>query len=279
MKKLYLTRILSLLVTISAFKLLYFQWLNAQTTGYIFKPATTVIKLDPNLDHYTSSIPAGFLTNDRSESEIQFFPLPAPDIEPENEVCPTITTPVSEGAASVSGTVIAATNQTIRLYEDGSFIGSVVTNTGSWTITISAPYSLYAGGVLTATSEIIGTNVESSCAQNITVACIPPTAPSVTPTSYTTCYNTGISVVVSNSELEIVYTLKNNTGTTVLSTSVLGTGSDITLTSYALQSSQTIGVYASKSGIYPCESSSSDLTVTVNPLPILIDPADKTICN
>ena len=181
-----------------------------------------------------------------------------------NTSCPTITTPVSETSPTVSGTVTAVSNQTIRLYEDGTLIGSVVTSTGSWSITISSSYPLYAGGVLTATSQVIGTNVESSCSQNITVSCTPPTAPTISPTTFTICYNSTISVPVTGSTSGLIYTLRDQAGTTYYSNSVTGTGSNISLTSYSLLANQTLKVFVSKPGNYTCESGSNNIAAVID---------------
>lgn len=82
MKKLYLSRILSVLLTIFAFTFLNFQELSAQTPGLIIKPAGTPGKsvLDPNGDGYTSTTNAGFISSDYgSGSEIQLTDLVRPD--------------------------------------------------------------------------------------------------------------------------------------------------------------------------------------------------------
>lgn len=59
-----------------------FQGMKAQTSGFIFNPASTNTVLDPNLDKYTSQTTAGFTTDDKIQSEIPYFTLPTPFSEP-----------------------------------------------------------------------------------------------------------------------------------------------------------------------------------------------------
>ncbi len=61
---------------------------SAQTKGFIYKPATTAgaLVMDPNSDGYTSATLAGFLTNDRGESEIPYKALPVLMLEPNSDL-------------------------------------------------------------------------------------------------------------------------------------------------------------------------------------------------
>ncbi len=63
---------------------------KAQTPGLIFKPATGagLVVLDPNADGYSSITNSGFVTNDRTESEIPFVPLVFPMVEPIGDLGP-----------------------------------------------------------------------------------------------------------------------------------------------------------------------------------------------
>ena len=60
------------------------QQASAQTPGLIYKPATNggAAVLDPNNDGYVSASPAGFSTNDETESEIPFRRFPLLGTEP-----------------------------------------------------------------------------------------------------------------------------------------------------------------------------------------------------
>lgn len=178
-----------------------------------------------------------------------------------NTSCPTINA-VSEGSSAVTGGG-SSNGQTIRLYEDGSLIGSVLATGATWSISISAPYSLYAGAILTATSQITGTNVESSCSQNIVVSCVAPAAPAV-PSSLTTCMNSTVAITINSPVSGVIYTIRNQAGTTDMSVSKLGNGSPLTLTSYTLSSNQNLTVYATKTGSYACQSASALIPVYIN---------------
>ena len=62
--------------------------LHSQTKGLIFEPATgagTAV-LDPNGDGYISATTAGFINNDRTESEIPYVPFIFPGAEPTSDV-------------------------------------------------------------------------------------------------------------------------------------------------------------------------------------------------
>ncbi|SNR42225.1 hypothetical protein SAMN06265371_102483, partial [Lutibacter agarilyticus] len=80
---LYRKRILSFLFILCFTNLLF-----SQTKGLIFEPATgggTAV-LDPNGDGYISATTAGFINNDRAESEIQYIPFIFPGTEPTSDI-------------------------------------------------------------------------------------------------------------------------------------------------------------------------------------------------
>lgn len=63
---------------------------NGQTPGVIVEKATGAGSaiLDPNSDGYVSSTTAGFTTNDKTQSEIQYRPIPMPGLEPNSDLGP-----------------------------------------------------------------------------------------------------------------------------------------------------------------------------------------------
>ncbi|NOR27270.1 MAG: T9SS type B sorting domain-containing protein [Lutibacter sp.] len=75
------------LITLVSF-LLFTNLVFSQTKGLIFEPATGAGKavLDPNGDGYVSNSTAGFINNDRTESEIPYVPFIFPGIEPTSDI-------------------------------------------------------------------------------------------------------------------------------------------------------------------------------------------------
>ena len=59
---------------------------KSQTRGLIYLPATGAAVLDPNGDGYASATTAGFIANDKAESEIPYAPLVFPGTEPTSDV-------------------------------------------------------------------------------------------------------------------------------------------------------------------------------------------------
>ena len=84
--KLLVEKIFALSVIVVA--LLFSSNVMAQTPGLIYLPATGAgaAVLDPNGDGYSSATVAGFIANDKAESEIPYAPLVFPGTEPTSDV-------------------------------------------------------------------------------------------------------------------------------------------------------------------------------------------------
>ena len=187
---------------------------------------------------------------------------------------PTITGSYVEGATSVSGTGPANTN--INLYIDGYFLGNVTSSgTGTWTVSglsgSNIEKLLYAGGILSATSGVVGSN-ESGLSNRVTVTCsttIPDRTKAITAVASAICSNNSALVQIANSEPGISYILRNEANTADLSSSVLGTGGNIVITSLPLTSSQTIRVAAMRGESPICGTvlMNNSVAITVNPNP------------
>lgn len=200
---------------------------------------------------------------------------------------PVITGSYVEGATAVSGTGPASTN--INLYIDGYFLGSVISSgTGSWTVNglggSNIEKLLYAGGSLTATSGTVGTN-ESGVSNIVKVQCstaIPDRTKAVTAIASAICQNSSAMIRISNSEIGISYTLRNDANTADLSSSVLGNGGDIVLTSHPLSSSQRIRVAAVRGESPGCGAAelNSTVNITVNPNPaaFMVTAQNTQVC-
>lgn len=200
---------------------------------------------------------------------------------------PAITGSYVEGATAVSGT--GPVNTTINLYIDGYFLGTVTSSaTGNWTVSglsgSNIEKLLYAGGVLTATSGTIGIN-ESRHSAGMTVLCsntIPDRNKAVTAIASAICQNSNATIRISNSEPGISYVLRNEANTADLSSSVLGNGSDIVLTSYPLSTSQRIKVAAVRGESPGCGAATlyntADITVNPNPTAFMVTVQNTQIC-
>lgn len=145
-------------------------------------------------------------------------------------------------------------------------IGSTTTSLGTWSITLAAGYNVYAGGILTATTQT-ASNVESICSQNITVSCVAPSAPTASSPNYVVCLNSSFTTIVNPSTEGIIYTLRNTSGTVEKSVSVMGNGGSISLNSFPIGSDQETKLFATKIGRNVCETgSASNISVDVNNL-------------
>jgi hypothetical protein len=70
--------------------------------------------------------------------------------------CPTITTPIANGATSLSGTSTEASGTTIKVYKNGVQIGTTTVGVGgAWSLTGISP-ALINGNVITATATATG---------------------------------------------------------------------------------------------------------------------------
>lgn len=192
-------------------------------------------------------------------------------------ICPTITGSYNANATSVTGTLASSFTGTVRLYLDGTNIGSTsVTSATSWTISgLNASYSntLYAGGVLTATTQTTGAAEKTDCSGSVTISCANPATPVITPTSSN--INTGQTVTYSvNSTVSgIIYSVTSaSSSTTNYAVSKWGTGSGLSLPTNAFN---TVGTYnvlvnaISLSGL-GCSSNAAATIVVSAPLPVTL---------
>lgn len=160
---------------------------------------------------------------------------------------PVITGTYTEGGTSVTGTSVEASGSVIRLYIDGTFIGTTtVDGAGNWTVTGLSPTdpALYTSGVLSATVQATGEN-ESGLSNLVTVACIPPsTALTTAATPNPICEGEVTQITITGAESGVIYTLRNAGNTANMSASRLGRGANLVLTSFPLSATQTLQVQA-----------------------------------
>jgi len=184
--------------------------------------------------------------------------------------CPVITGSYTETSTSVLGTLPSAFTGTVRLYLDGSVIGSVsVSAATSWSINAPYTYSLYPGGVLTVTSQSSGLAENFTCGSSATIGCTAPSTPSINPTS--TTINTGQTVTfnVSNVSSNTWYALLDNTGTSY-ATSVYKTNTstfDLTTSAFNTTGTYNLNLTANKLTGCPLSFQSASIQVS-SPLPV-----------
>lgn len=162
-------------------------------------------------------------------------------------VCPTITGSYTASATSVSGTLPGSFTGTIRLYLDGTGIGSTsVTNATSWTISgLNSTYSntLYAGGVLTATTQANGAAERTNCGGSVTLSCATPVTPVITPTSSTIETGQTVTYNLTTTQPGIIYSVTDaSAATTNYAVSQWGTGTGISLPTNTFNSVGTFNV-------------------------------------
>jgi hypothetical protein len=131
-----------------------------------------------------------------------------------NARCGNISSPVAAGATSVSGTLSSAVlNTTVKLYQDGVLLGSVITSSSNWSITSIAPNSIYANGILTIGVQESGAR-ETFCTASIKIDCSPsPISPIFTPANTSISTNQTITYTISNAIAGNFYAIADaNTG-------------------------------------------------------------------
>lgn len=177
---------------------------------------------------------------------------------------------VIEKQSSVSGTISGITaSVTLNLYVDKSYIGTTTINSnGNWSVSGINPYDLYVGGKIQAT--VTGNGCESALSSTyVIVECLAPAMPSYVGGSKTYCMGGPGQVALTTSETGVIYQLVNASGVEQ-GPSATGTGSGITLYTYALNSNLT-GIYvkAYKIGTSACAIVSTNAINfdSVNPSP------------
>jgi hypothetical protein len=181
------------------------------------------------------------------------------------------TTPIIQNSTSVSGTISGGTYPvTLKLFVDQTLVGSGVSISaaGNWTVSGLNTFDLAVGSKVQVT--LTGTGCESNLSTTFaTVQCSPPLNKTISATVTTYCGNSYGTVIVQNSQPNILYIPVASDGTTVYGYSGLGNGSNINLTTFLLSSNPTtIKVKASILPVGTCDIlMSGSVVFTVNPIP------------
>ena len=185
-------------------------------------------------------------------------------------VCPAITGTYKASDNTISGTFPSSFTGKVRLYIDGDSIGeAAVSAATSWNITVNSNYRsmIYAGGVLTVTSQATGAAEKTDCSSSATVGCPTVPTPSITPTSSSILTGQTVTYTVTPSTTGLLYGVSSATSsTTNYTVSQWGTGSNLPMTTYAFNSAGTYNVLMnaySFSGSGCLASSAATVTVSV----------------
>ncbi|MEO6583952.1 MAG: T9SS type A sorting domain-containing protein [Ferruginibacter sp.] len=186
--------------------------------------------------------------------------------------CGTITGTINDAANSVSGKVTTAVAGTIvTLYADGESVGSVTTASVDWTIPVNTTVfnKIYAGAELTIDVTETGKTSVTCGATNV-VACVSPTAPSITPTFSTIAVGQSVTYTIANSQTGILYTLRDDTDASEAGSSVFGNGASVNNTTnvFTTQGTYTIRVKAISFSGDNCTSYSNATVNVTEALPL-----------
>lgn len=181
-------------------------------------------------------------------------------------VCPSFSaTTFADNATTVGGTMSSFTG-TIRLYLDGTLMGSsAVSAATSWSIAVNTTYTntLYSGGVLSVTAQASG-SAESTCSTTATVTCSSPTQPSITPT--TTTINTGqtVTFTVSNVVANTWYAALDNSGVSYATSIYTSSSAGFNYTTNPFNTAGSYNLQISADKLTGCAKSYRTALITVN---------------
>jgi hypothetical protein len=182
--------------------------------------------------------------------------------------CGNITGPVTAGTTTVSGTLASAvSNTTVKLYADGLLIGSILTNTTSFTISGIAASAIYVGAELSIGIQEGGSR-EVFCPNTIIATCgTVPATPIFTPTSATIVANQSVTFTITNAVAGNYYAISDITTGQALATGVFAASNgNLNIISNTFTNSGTYNfqiVCSNISGLTVCRSLAGTGTVTV----------------
>jgi hypothetical protein len=191
-------------------------------------------------------------------------------------VCPSITGSYSENNTSVSGTTPSAFTGTIRLYLDGTLIGSTtMSGATNWSIAVNQNTTtyidkLYANGVLTATAQASGAAEKTDCGGSTSVSCATPTTPVISPTSISIYGGQTVTFTVQNAQSGMLFSIRDNGDAMNLGVSKFGSGSDLLLTSTPFNTAGafTVRIKSTSFSGAACESYTTATVTVLTTLPV-----------
>ena len=188
------------------------------------------------------------------------------------------TNPVIEQSTSLSGTGVNGTQ--VKVFVDGVQVGSPVSvSGGTWSLNGIQSYELFPGGFITLTSTS-GGSCQSSPVNGSSIVCNAPSSNlNLDPANIDICTASDTATItVNNTQPGVIYQLYLANGTTTTGNSLLGTGSNITLTSGLISANTTLKVKGIKLP-QTCETLQTDnVPLTVNALPSISATTPASRC-
>lgn len=176
-------------------------------------------------------------------------------------------------SASIGGT-ISSFSGTIRVYLDGTQIGStVLTNATAWSIPANSSYinSLYSGGAFTVTAQATGSAESAISNSTATVTCTSPIQPTITPATATITTGQAVTFTVSNVAGNTWYAVADNSGSSYATSYYTPNANTFTLPTNTFNTAGTYNLNVTADRLTGCPLSSRNAVVTVNnqSLPVL----------
>lgn len=181
--------------------------------------------------------------------------------------CGTFTNaPYTNQTTTVTGTLSTAVVGTmVQLYIDGTTIGEVLTNTNTWSFTVSNG-EIYEGGILTIGIQEPGL-LKYRCPVSETINCTLPTLFNVSPASITINSGDNATFTISSATSGILYAIEEAITPNIdFGTSIFSTGTDFDISTKLFNSCGTFN-YQIKAVTFNgniCETVLVPITITVN---------------
>ncbi|MBC7904454.1 MAG: T9SS type A sorting domain-containing protein [Gemmatimonadaceae bacterium] len=178
--------------------------------------------------------------------------------------CPVITGTYTDAATAVNGTIPGPFTGTIRLFLDGSQIGSAAISAATtWNIN-SVTFPLYPGAILTVSAQASGNSENASCVSSATVGCTSPAAPVVTPLSASVLPGQSVTYNISNISANAWYALMDNSGVSYATSVYKSNTTGFSIITRPFSSEGTYSLKLSADNLNGCAASFQTATVTVS---------------
>jgi hypothetical protein len=182
-------------------------------------------------------------------------------------VCPVFnSSSYTDNITTISGTVnVSVTGSIVRLYLDGSLIGSQTINTTgnqNWSFTLTEP--LYNGGKLRASFQSGSTGLEKTDCAEITVTCGAPATPTISPVSATITLNQSVNYSIGNVISGYWYSLRNASSSSYSVSQLAPNTNPLSFTTrpFTTQGNYTVIVIADNLSGCPVSSATASVIVT-----------------
>ncbi|MBA2499234.1 MAG: T9SS type A sorting domain-containing protein [Chitinophagaceae bacterium] len=183
----------------------------------------------------------------------------------------------ASSAASISGTINSTFSGTVRVFLDGSQIGSTAVSSAT-TWTINSPYTLplYPGGILAVTAQS-GTSAQNGGCNTAMVTCTSPAVPSITPNNITITEGGSVSFNITNVVADTWYSLFDDNGTSYGTTSYRTTTNSFSLATSIFFNTGTYNLKINADKLSGCPASFAAATIIVEPSVLAVKFLDVSI--